>query len=182
MLSGFEGRPLLFRRSFFGGSGKLTRRAFLVSTYLVTFSLSACNQQSGSAPVPEPASENVSSDRLAPCPDTPNCVSSQAVEQSHYLPPIQGTHGRDRTMKRVREIVEANPRAKVVEASPDFLRAEYTIPVFGFVDDVTFLWSAQENVLHVRSASRTGRWDLGVNRRRVERIRKAMAATDPAHP
>lgn len=113
--------------------------------------------------------------RLAPCPETPNCVSSGATDRAHWVAPLPAPDG-PAALQRLKGALAENPRAEVVEEREGYLRAEFHIPVFGFVDDVEFLWSAPEKVLHVRSASRKGRWDLGVNRRRVERIRSALSA------
>jgi uncharacterized protein (DUF1499 family) len=82
-------------------------------------------------------------------------------------------------MRRLKEVLAKNRRVRFAEERADYLRAEFHIPIFGYVDDVEFLWSGEDGVLHVRSASRTGRWDLGVNRRRVERIRAALSASSP---
>jgi hypothetical protein len=67
--------------------------------------------------------------------------------------------------------LESHKRARIVHRSSDFLRAEYASLIFGFVDDVEFWFPADHPVIHIRSASRTGSYDFGVNRRRIERIR-----------
>lgn len=108
---------------------------------------------------------------LAPCPPTRNCVSSQASDPVHAIEPLPDLGGREATLARVREVLRGTGLARVVSEADGYLRAEFTSRVFRFVDDVEFLWSDQERVLHVRSASRVGRGDLGANRRRLERIR-----------
>jgi uncharacterized protein (DUF1499 family) len=75
-------------------------------------------------------------------------------------------------MKKIRQIIKSMPRARLVSEATDYLRAEFTTLIFRFVDDVEFLWDENEKVLHFRSASRSGYYDLGVNRRRMEKMRK----------
>jgi uncharacterized protein (DUF1499 family) len=108
--------------------------------------------------------------RLAPPKRTPNCVSSQAdpADAEHYVEPI-AFRG---SMSDLRRVVELMRGATVIEERPGYLYAEYRSPLFGFVDDVEFL--VTEGVLHVRSASRLGRRDFGVNRNRVEKLRRRL--------
>jgi uncharacterized protein (DUF1499 family) len=79
-------------------------------------------------------------------------------------------------MERLRRVIESMPRTKVVSAGKDALRAEFKSAVLGFVDDVDFVLDAKARVIHVRSASRVGHYDFGVNRKRVEAIRAAFEA------
>ena len=72
----------------------------------------------------------------------------------------------------LRSIVEQLPGVRVVETEPDYFRAEFTSRILRFVDDLEFLLDPEAQVIHVRSASRTGYWDFGANRKRVEQIRK----------
>ena len=111
--------------------------------------------------------------RLAPCKKTPNCVSSQAdlADAQHYIAPIALKKD---AIAQVRKAVESMPRARVVQAEPGYLYAEFTSKLMGFVDDVEFLYDPAKGVVHVRSASRLGRSDFGVNRDRVERLRALL--------
>lgn len=106
---------------------------------------------------------------LLPCPDSPNCVSSQAAAGSKaVVAPLAAT------LDEVKAVVEDMPRTTVVEERPGYLWVEYTIPVIPFVDDVEFM-ERPDGQIDVRSASRVGYSDLGVNRRRVEAIRTRLA-------
>ncbi|UCG39251.1 MAG: DUF1499 domain-containing protein [bacterium] len=105
------------------------------------------------------------------CPDTPNCVSSLARDAARRVQPFPLVGTAPESIGRLATIILSMPRTKVTEKSETFIRAEFR-SVLGFVDDVTFMALPGEGIVHVRSASRTGTWDLGVNRRRVERIRK----------
>jgi len=114
-------------------------------------------------------------DMLAPCPRSPNCVSSQAADAAHQVMPLAFSGAPDAALRRLRAVIEAMPRAKVVSASERGLRAEFRSRLFGFVDDVDVLVDAEAKAIHIRSASRLGYSDFGVNRKRVEAIRAAFA-------
>ena len=113
--------------------------------------------------------------RLTPCPDTPNCVNSQAPDDKHSIAPISYSCTREEARQRLQKIVEATSRARILTAETDYLRVEYASRVFRFVDDVEFYFP-EEPVIHVRSASRVGYSDMGVNRRRIERIRELFSS------
>ena len=109
--------------------------------------------------------------RLAPCPDTPNCVSSLAPDRAHRVEPLPLAGAPEEALERLREIIEGMPRAVVDEAGGGRLKARFRSLVFGWVDDVELVAGPRAGVIHIRSASRGGRSDLGVNRRRVGKIR-----------
>lgn len=112
--------------------------------------------------------------RLAPCPDSPNCVSSQARDARHAIAPLP-LHGSPATSRtRLLEILGKEPRVRVIEQRERYLRAEFTSRLLRFVDDVEFLIGEQH--IEVRSASRLGYSDLGVNRERIEHLRQRMTA------
>jgi len=108
--------------------------------------------------------------RLAPPRRTPNCVSSQAdpADREHYIAPIQGEFA------AARRAVESLPRSRVIRAEGNYLYAEFRSKLLGYVDDVEFYFDG--SVLQVRSASRLGRRDFGVNRKRVEALRGLIQA------
>ena len=119
-----------------------------------------------------PTNLGVKDGRLAAPRRTPNCVSSQAdpADREHYVAPLMGS------MDDVRKAVEALPRTRIVLAHPNYLYAEYRTRLMRYVDDVELYYDERQGVVHVRSASRLGRRDFGVNRRRVERIRALIQA------
>jgi len=116
--------------------------------------------------------------RLAACSPRPNCVSSVATEAEHRIAPLPMTGDATAAMLQVAEVVRGEPGASVVTQRPDYLHAEFTSAVFGFVDDVEF--HAGRGRIDVRSASRLGYYDFGANRRRVEHLRGALDASDAA--
>jgi uncharacterized protein (DUF1499 family) len=126
-----------------------------------------------------PANLGATAGRLAPCPPSPNCVCSQAEDSEHHIEPLRYDGSGQEAMARLRAVLDAWPRTRVVAATDGYLHAECTSLVFRFVDDVEFLLDPAAGVIHCRSASRAGHSDLGVNRRRVEAIRRAFA-TGPA--
>jgi uncharacterized protein (DUF1499 family) len=115
---------------------------------------------------------------LPPCPDKPNCVSSLAPDDDHRVEPYRLAAGAD--WAAVRAAVAAMPRTRIVEERPGYLRAESTSLIFRFVDDLELLRSGSGDRVDVRSASRVGHGDMGVNRARVEALREALAAAGGA--
>ena len=126
-------------------------------------------------PGKRPTNLGVRDGKLAACPGSPNCVSSQASDDKHSIAPLPIIGDPSSAMKRLRSVVEAMPRTEVVETKPEYLRVEFASQLLGFVDDVEFYCDGK--VIHVRSASRLGYSDLGVNRKRVEEIRRAFSAS-----
>lgn len=116
--------------------------------------------------------------QITPCPNSPNCVSSMDQFPDHKVEPLRYKTSADEAIAKLRKIVEAMPRANIVQSSPHYLRVEVKSAIFRFVDDLELLAGEGPGVIHIRSASRVGYWDLGVNRRRVERIRAEFAQTD----
>lgn len=112
--------------------------------------------------------------RLLPCPPSPNCVCSQDPGDDHAIAPLIFSGTSAAALECLRGAVQAQPRSKIVEEGENYLRAEFRSLVFRFVDDVEFLADPAAKVIHVRSASRVGYSDLGVNRRRVEQLRSAF--------
>jgi uncharacterized protein (DUF1499 family) len=103
--------------------------------------------------------------RLAPCKRSPNCVCSQAdpSDSEHYVAALRGS------LAAARDAVRAMPRTTIVEEMPNYLYAEFRSRLLGYVDDVEFFFDGQ--ALQVRSCSRLGRRDFGINRKRVEALR-----------
>ncbi len=123
-----------------------------------------------------PQNLGVRGGQLAPCPDSPNCVSSQSNDTRHHVPPLTFTGSGEEALEELRALVVALPRTRLVRADSTYLHAEFRVPIFGFVDDVEFLVVPERHIIHVRSASRKGYWDLGVNRRRVAMVRERWSA------
>jgi uncharacterized protein (DUF1499 family) len=121
--------------------------------------------------------EDLAAGRLRACPDSPNCVSSQAADAAHRVEPIAFRGDPAAALDRLRRAVVSLPRARIVGASENYLHAEFTSLLLRFVDDVELLLEPERGLIQVRSASRVGYSDLGANRRRVEALRRAFAQT-----
>lgn len=114
-------------------------------------------------------------DSFAPCPQTPNCVNSLSQDSTHTIAPLPLTSAPATAFEKLKAIVTDLPRTKIITATDNYLYAEFTSALMGFVDDVEFYLDSANNVIQVRSASRLGESDLGVNRQRIETIRAKLS-------
>jgi uncharacterized protein (DUF1499 family) len=110
--------------------------------------------------------------QLAPCPSSPNCVSTKAQDEGHAIALYRYQKTRAEAKEALKTIIQSLPRTKLVEEDETYLHYEFTSLLLRFVDDVEFLFDDDAKTIHFRSASRTGHSDFGVNRRRMEEIRK----------
>jgi uncharacterized protein (DUF1499 family) len=143
--------------------------AVLAVAVLTSLALLAC---AGKAP----PDVGVAGSRLAPCPDSPNCVSSDAADEEHAIAPFALAKPALKAWRAAVDAVAALPRVRIVVERVGYLHAECRSAVFGFVDDLELQLRAGDGVIAVRSASRLGHSDLGVNRRRVEALRAELVA------
>jgi uncharacterized protein (DUF1499 family) len=135
---------------------------------LVFLALSACSG--------DQVTTGLIDNRFAPCPDSPNCVSSDAKDEVHRVEPYRLTATAQEAWHGLQNVVAAEQRIRLVEVNDSYLHFEVHSAVLRFVDDTEFQLRASEGIIAVRSAARTGRSDMGVNRKRVERIREALRA------
>jgi len=126
-----------------------------------------------------PTDLGVTDGRLKPCPDTPNCVCSQAPadDKEHVIAPFTYTGSAKDAIARLKQIIEGMERSTINVVSDDYLYAEFSSKLMGFVDDVEFYAMPGESVIHTRTAARLGKSDLGVNRKRTEEIRQQFLAS-----
>lgn len=129
-----------------------------------------------------PANLGLRDGKFKPPSKTPNSVSSQAgmwvehpMADDARIAPLALKGGGPATIAQIKRIAEALPGARVVEARDDYLYVQFTTRWMKFVDDAEFWFDPAHNVVQVRSASRVGRKDFGVNRARIEAIRQALA-------
>ena len=119
----------------------------------------------------------VANGQLLPCPTTPNCVSSQAKGQKNYIEPIRFRGNSFEAKSHLLTVLGKFDRFQIMVAEDHYIRVEFTSKVFRFVDDVEFYFpdtNSEETIIHVRSASRVGILDFGVNRKRIEKIRREI--------
>jgi uncharacterized protein (DUF1499 family) len=113
--------------------------------------------------------------QLKPCPDKPNCVNSEfESDAKHYIEPlVYSADEAERVMPRLKAIIYEMGGSIQVEET-DYLAATFTSSVFRFVDDLELRIDADQKTIHLRSASRVGHGDGGVNRKRVEFLKKSF--------
>src|SRR5574337_673286 len=104
---------------------------------------------------------------LSPCPSSPNCVSTQATDESHAIVPFQYKKSRAEAKETLKAVLTTLPRTKLVDEDESYLHYEFTSLLLRFVDDVEFLFDESSKIVHFRSASRIGYSDLGVNRKLI---------------
>jgi uncharacterized protein (DUF1499 family) len=109
---------------------------------------------------------------IPPCPDKPNCVSSLAEDEDRRVAPLTYSGDLDRAREKILGILNGFEKVKIVVVEKDYIHAEFRSSLFRFVDDVQLYFPPDEKIVHVRSASRTGYYDFGVNRRRIDRLRE----------
>ncbi len=118
---------------------------------------------------------------LAPCPTSPNCVSSEAppADSGHAMAAIPFGDTPAAAASRAKAALLAEPRTAITLEADGYLRAEATSLIFRFVDDVEVIVDAGAKVFRFRSASRLGEGDLGVNRARMSRVGERLRAARP---
>jgi uncharacterized protein (DUF1499 family) len=124
-----------------------------------------------------PVNLGIKDGKLAPCPSSPNCVSSQSIDREHAIEPLSFPGTVTEAHDRIRKIILGMKRSRIVTETDSYIHAEFTSAVFRFVDDVEFRFDESVKVIHIRSAARLGYSDLGVNRKRVEDIRARWKAS-----
>jgi uncharacterized protein (DUF1499 family) len=148
-------KPFLFQN--FYASSLMT---FKILFYIIFMTLSTANQVTS-------ASEK----KLPPCRDSPNCVSSQAEDAKHFIEPFKISGSPQEAWKTLKDAINNQSRMAITHETSDTLHAEATSLVFGFVDDINVILDVDTNLIHIRSASRKGHSDFGVNRKRIEALR-----------
>ena len=108
--------------------------------------------------------------KLKPCPDSPNCVCSEnnpadALQLRNY--------DSEQAWHRLQNII-TDQGGHIIENTDSYLRAEFHSKWLGFIDDLEARLDKQQDVIHLRSASRTGYYDFGVNRNRIDTIKEKM--------
>ena len=118
-----------------------------------------------------PLNLGITDGKLSPCPDSPNCVSSQRSDKRNFIEPIRYEGTEEKAMERLIDVIQGMKRCRIIKMEDHYIHAEFTSAVFRFVDDVEFYVDSEAKIIHMRSASRIGYSDFGVNRQRMEKIR-----------
>jgi uncharacterized protein (DUF1499 family) len=112
--------------------------------------------------------------KLPPCLNTPNCVSSQASDKPHYILPFKISGDPTLAWAELKKMIMAHERMVITHETEDTLHAEARSLVLQFVDDIDAILDTNAGLIHIRSASRVGHSDFGVNRKRMEKLRLAL--------
>lgn len=112
--------------------------------------------------------------RLSTCPSSPNCVCSDETGTSSAIESLQLAVPAADAWPLVEQAVRGLARTRIVSNSADYIHAECASSLLGFVDDLELHLRPDDGDIAVRSASRLGYSDFGVNRRRVEMLRTAL--------
>ena len=127
--------------------------------------------------VKSPANLGVKEGRLAPCPNSPNCVSSQSQDPRHKIEPLAYSTSRQKARAALLKAINSMKGTIVIADDPTYVRVEFHLGgLFGYVDDVEFTFDQEAQVIHFRSSSRLPYYDWNVNRNRMEAIRAAFEA------
>jgi len=118
-----------------------------------------------------PVNLGLKNQRLSPCPGTPNCVSSQGKNLQHRVQPITFKGTQEHAKERLHRVINSMSGTRIITQDFLYWHVEFTTQLLRFIDDVEFYFDGTQSLIHVRSASRQGYWDLGVNRKRVKTIR-----------
>lgn len=109
--------------------------------------------------------------KLPLCLNSPNCVSSQAQDAKHFIEPFKISGDPEKAWAELRKYLDNHSRIVITHETHDTLHAEATSLIFHFVDDINVILDAENKLIHIRSASRKGHSDFGVNRKRIEALR-----------
>ena len=118
-----------------------------------------------------PENLGLKNNQLAPCPESPNCVLSQQSDEKHRIQPIHYDVTLEVAKESLSQVILSLESARIITQNEVYWHVEFTSRWLRFVDDVEFYFVESEALIHLRSASRLGYNDYGVNRKRVENIR-----------
>jgi uncharacterized protein (DUF1499 family) len=128
--------------------------------------------------VKSPAGLGVENGKLAACPDSPNCVSTQSQDPRHQIAPIPYTTSPAMAKDNLLHIIRSMERTTIITEEATYIHAEFRTKGIGYVDDVEFYLDEEAKVIHFRSSARLPYYDFEVNRKRMEAIRAAFIAME----
>ena len=117
-----------------------------------------------------PGNLGLKNNLLLPCPKSPNCVLSQASDPKHQIQPIHYSTSVETAKERLNQVILSMDGTRIITQDEVYWHVEFTTRWLRFIDDVEFYFPESEALIHLRSASRSGYWDLGVNRKRTKEI------------
>jgi uncharacterized protein (DUF1499 family) len=140
------------------------------SNFIIGFTLSGL-MALGSCSAKNNLSLGLENGELKKCPSSPNCVSSFEKDSSHSIEPLLYSTTKNEAAGKLKSLVLGMKRTTLINKTDDYMHFEFRSKIFRFVDDVEFYFPDNKKIIHIRSASRTGYSDMGVNRKRIEKIR-----------
>ncbi|HSH03311.1 MAG TPA: DUF1499 domain-containing protein [Anaerolineae bacterium] len=115
--------------------------------------------------------------KLAPCPDSPNCVTTQGGNTAYQqMNPLSFEGDVSEVSDQLIRIVEGMPNTTIITDDNSYIHAEFRSPTMGYVDDVEFYIDEEEKLIHFRSKARLGYGDMGANRERMKTISRQFMA------
>ncbi|SGZ05618.1 Putative uncharacterized protein [Moritella viscosa] len=144
-------------------------RMFTRSTFVLTWSvlLAACTGT-------PPDNLGVVNSKLAACPESPNCVSSDSLDESHYVPAFKLEASAELAWSEIKAYLQAQRNMEIMIETTDYIYVESTSSLMRFVDDFELHLRLKDGIIAVRSASRLGKSDFGVNKKRVDDLYEAL--------
>ena len=112
------------------------------------------------------------------CPESPNCVSTEATDKRHKIDVFRLEEDFSKNWTEIQLAVAALPRSTIANADDTYLQATFKSRVFRFIDDLELFLNPSNGIISIHSAARSGYWDFGVNRRRIEQLRQELQARD----
>jgi uncharacterized protein (DUF1499 family) len=122
-----------------------------------------------------PETTGLTQGHLHPCPKSPNCVCCCHNDETHYIAPLSFTS--EKNLSQIQTFLDTHYIAQVIQKTPDYLHVVVTTPLMHYKDDLEFAVDRQKKIIRVRSASRVGYSDGGVNRSRIEALRTFLKET-----
>ncbi len=107
--------------------------------------------------------------KFFPCPDSPNCVSTQETDKEHKIEPIK--FSTENPIPKLKTVISSFPKTTILTKNENYIHAKFQSFLMNYIDDVEFFVDVENKLIHIKSASRLGKDDLGANRKRVEEIR-----------
>lgn len=141
----------------------ILRKMWSLALCVATFGLAGCSGE-------VPSDLGLTDGGLASCPDSPNCVSSQAESGYASMEPIPLEVSTQTAQGALIAVLNGMDGMTVITAQPGYIHAEARSRIFGYVDDVEFAIDEVEGVIDYRSASRMGYGDMNANRERMVEI------------
>ena len=132
----------------------------------------------GCSSIPERELKDADS-AIVTCTSAPNCVSSKATSKDRQVAPISFKGTVAEFQKSIQKSILSLPRTEIIKSQGAYMHAEFKTLIMRFTDDIELFFVPAESLIHVRSSSRTGYYDFGVNRNRVEKLRQLMTDTSP---